>query len=125
MYIQPPSTPSGSHIPPSSLRSTYTLPLLTNPSGQLPSLLSFKLIIPPTRLWCFKGRLEKEGWEGTREKGDGRRETRDRETQRQGDGETQIQGHRETVRQVGQGGQRGQRGKGGQGDSENSETVRQ
>ena len=45
---QPPSTPPGGHIPPSSWRSTSTLSPgdhLTHPGGQLLSLLSVKLII--------------------------------------------------------------------------------
>ena len=46
--VEPPFTPLGVHNPPSSLRSTSTLPPgdhLTHPGGQLLSLLSVKLII--------------------------------------------------------------------------------
>ena len=60
------TSPSG-RIPPSSLPSASTPPTggyLTHSGGQLPPLLTVKLITsppPPTRLWCFKGKRVRVG----------------------------------------------------------------
>ena len=81
---------------------------LTHPGGQLLSLLLVKLIInhqqPPYTLVVFQG----ERGEGRLEKGDGRRETRDREAGRQGERESgdrekeerETEGRRKTGRET-------------------------